>query len=519
MLEPPSQDWRLRLPEARRRRLRLWFWSIAAMTFAVVVIGGITRLTHSGLSIVEWRPLMGVVPPLTDAQWTETFDRYKQFPEYLVLRPRMTLAEFKYIFFWEYLHRLVARAIGAVFLIPFILFWRAGYFARPLARRALVLFGLGAAQGAVGWLMVKSGLVDRPSVSHFRLALHFAVAVTIFACSVWLARDLAIRSPRPESRPGDRRSIRRWLVIVGVLLASQIVCAFVAGMKAGWLFGTFPLMAGRLVPPGWLALDPVILNFVQNPATVQWVHRLLGTVLLVSAFAFVRRLGAVAPDRTTRRLSVTLLQLIAFQYLLGVLTLVYFVPVPLAAAHQALALAIVAVWLILVHHVENLTEAPALDGCARRNRDQRLAPESAQAAASASSALRSTRRNPSFSVRTMRCLPQRLMMRIAVSMVVPVRSASSCRDSGIATNVPPSRACPTSPASFRNSRAKRGSTRLPVSSARRFVSSIRRWVSPSRSPRTRLGELSSRPKKADRSIAIQVVSSSATAEAGKGQPS
>jgi cytochrome c oxidase assembly protein subunit 15 len=359
MPELSPQDWRLQLPEARRRRLRLWFWSIAAMTFVVVVIGGITRLTHSGLSIVEWRPLMGVIPPLTETQWTQTFDRYQQFPEYQVLRPRMSLAEFKYIFFWEYVHRLAARAIGAVFLIPFILFWRAGYFVRPLALRALALFGLGAAQGAVGWLMVKSGLVDRPSVSHYRLALHFAVAVTIFGFSVWLARELAIRSPRAESRPGDRRSIRRGLVIVGVLLASQIVWgALVAGLKAGWLFSTFPLMAGRLVPPGWLALDPVIVNFVQNAATVQWVHRLLGTALLVSAFVLVRRLGVAAPDRTTRRLGVALLQLIASQYLLGVLTLVYFVPVPLAAAHQALALAIVAVWIISVHHVENLADAP-----------------------------------------------------------------------------------------------------------------------------------------------------------------
>jgi cytochrome c oxidase assembly protein subunit 15 len=357
MLEPSSQDWRLQLPEIRRRRLRLWFWSIAAMTFAVVVIGGITRLTHSGLSIVDWRPLMGVIPPLTDAQWTEAFDRYRQFPEYRVLRPRMTLAEFQYIFFWEYLHRLAARAIGAVFLVPFILFWRAGYFGRPLALRALALFGLGAAQGAVGWLMVKSGLVDRPSVSHYRLALHLAVAVTIFGFSVWLARELAVRSPRSESRPAALRRIRRWLAILGALLASQIVWgAFVAGMKAGLLLGTFPLMAGRLVPPSWLALDPVLLNFVQNPATVQWVHRLLGTALLVSAAVFVRRLGAIAPDRATRRLGVALLQLIAAQYLLGVLTLVFFVPVALAAAHQAMALAIVAVWIISVHHVENFAE-------------------------------------------------------------------------------------------------------------------------------------------------------------------
>ena len=362
MVEPSSQDWRLQLPEARRRRLRLWFWSIAAMTFAVVVIGGITRLTRSGLSIVEWRPLMGVIPPLTGAQWTEAFDRYRQFPEYQLLRPDMTLTEFKSIFFWEYLHRLAARAIGAVFLVPFLLFWRAGYFTRPLALRALALFALGAAQGAVGWLMVKSGLVDRPSVSHYRLALHLAVAVTIFGFSVWLARELAIRSPRAEWRPGGRRTVRRWLVIVGALLALQIVWgALVAGMKAGLLLGTFPLMAGRLLPPSWLALDPVLVNFVQNPATVQWVHRLLGTALLSSAVVFVLRLGRVEPDRATRRLGVALLQLVATQYLLGVLTLVYRVPVPLAAAHQALALALVAVWIISVHHVHNLAEAPALE--------------------------------------------------------------------------------------------------------------------------------------------------------------
>jgi cytochrome c oxidase assembly protein subunit 15 len=217
--------------------------------------------------------------------------------------------------------------------------------------------------------MVKSGLVDRPSVSHYRLALHLAVAVTIFGFSVWLARELAIRSSRVALRPGDRRTIRRWLAIVGALLVSQIVWgAFVAGMKGGLLLGTFPLMAGRLVPPSWLALDPVLLNFVQNPATVQWVHRLLGTALLASAAVLVLRLGAIAPDRATRRLGVTLLQLIAAQYLLGVLTLVYRVPVPLAAVHQAMALAIVAVWVISVHHVENLVEAPALEGhgCASR---------------------------------------------------------------------------------------------------------------------------------------------------------
>ncbi|HET7221128.1 MAG TPA: COX15/CtaA family protein [Vicinamibacterales bacterium] len=372
--EASPRDWRLRLPEAQRRHLRLWFWSIAAMTFAVVVIGGITRLTHSGLSIVDWRPLMGVVPPLNDAQWTESFDRYRQFPEYQLLRRGMTLAEYKSIFFWEYLHRLAARAIGAVFLIPFVFFWRAGYFTRPLALRALSLFALGATQGAVGWLMVKSGLVDRPSVSHYRLALHLVLAVTIVGVSVWLARDLGIRAPRAAGSSGTRRTLRRGFLTVGALLAAQIVWgALVAGMKAGSLFGTFPLIAGRLMPPGWLALDPAVLNFVQNPGTVQWVHRLLGTVLLLSAIVFFLRLGRIAPDRTTYRLCAALLVLIATQYLLGVLTLIYHVPLPLAAAHQALALVLVAVWVAAVHHVSNLAVVPALEGQRPSNRRRAVA--------------------------------------------------------------------------------------------------------------------------------------------------
>ena len=347
-------DWRLRLPELHRRRLRLWFRSIAAITFAVVVIGGMTRLTHSGLSIVDWRPVMGIVPPLNDAQWREAFDRYRQFPEYRQLRRGMTLGEFKNIFFWEYLHRLAARAIGAVFLIPLVFFWRAGYLTRPLAVRAFALFDLGAMQGIVGWLMVKSGLVDRPSVSHYRLALHLGLAITILGFAVWLARDLAIRPGSAGSKSSAGRTNRRGLGIVGGLLAAQIVWgAFVAGMKAGWFFGTFPLMMGQFVPPGWMALDPPLLNIVQNPATVQWVHRLLGTILLIAAMAIFLHVRRAAQDRATRRLNAVLLLLIASQYVLGVLTLVYFVPVPLAAAHQALALVIVAVWVTSMHHAWN----------------------------------------------------------------------------------------------------------------------------------------------------------------------
>jgi cytochrome c oxidase assembly protein subunit 15 len=194
-------DWRLALSERGRRRLRLWILAIAAMTASVLVVGGITRLTHSGLSIVEWQPLVGVVPPLGESQWLHRFEQYRRFPEYQQLRRDMTLGEFKRIFFWEYLHRLLARGIGVVFLVPCIAFWRAGYFTGPLATRVLVLFGLGAAQGALGWFMVRSGLVDRPSVSHYRLAAH-----VMLACG-WRATSRS-HAPRPPSTHAGGASSR-----------------------------------------------------------------------------------------------------------------------------------------------------------------------------------------------------------------------------------------------------------------------------------------------------------------------
>ena len=341
--------------------MRIWLWTIAAMTFVVLVVGGITRLTQSGLSMVDWQPLVGVVPPLTETHWAETFDRYQDFPEYQQLRQGMTLAEFKVIFFWEYLHRVVARLIGLVFLIPFVFFWLSGYLTRPLASRALALFALGAMQGAVGWLMVASGLVDRPSVSHYRLAAHLILAFVIFGVSVWLARDLGIGPARAAVPPRTRRLMGRGLAVVGALLALQVFWgALVAGLKAGLGFNTFPLMAGGLLPPHLLARDVTLLNFVQNAAEVQWMHRLLGTCLLVAASFLFLRVRRTEPDQASRRLNSALLALIAAQYLLGVLTLVYFVPVSLAVIHQATAMAIAGVWVWWVHHVRNLAVAPVL---------------------------------------------------------------------------------------------------------------------------------------------------------------
>jgi heme a synthase len=338
----------------RRRRIQLqtWLWSGAVLTFFTLVIGGITRLTQSGLSIVDWQPIMGVIPPLSEAAWQETFDRYRQFPEYQQLRQGMSLSEFRFIFFWEYLHRMIARLIGVVFLVPFIVFWARGYFDRKLLRRALILFGLGGLQGFMGWFMVSSGLVDQPHVSHYRLAIHLTIAFSIFAGCVWFAIDLNDPARRPAISQSARRLMTRGLYAVGALLAVQIFWgALVAGLKAGYYFNTFPLMDGGWVPPYVLGMDPPLLNFVENPITVQWVHRILGTVLGLAAIALFARVWRSVRDGFSRTMNAALLLLILGQYLLGVLTLIFHVPVSLGVAHQAVAMVIFGVWLVWLHHV------------------------------------------------------------------------------------------------------------------------------------------------------------------------
>jgi heme a synthase len=349
---PPQGDWRLRIPEHRRSHLRAWFWAVAGMTLGVLVVGGITRLTQSGLSIVDWDPFVGVIPPLTEADWQQVFDRYRQYPEYRQLRQGMTIHEFKVIFFWEYFHRLLARGIGVVFLVPFVYFWLRRYFNRPLLLRSLALFGLGAAQGLMGWLMVASGLVDRPSVSHYRLAAHLSLAFVIFGFAVWLAREMSVGADRSRTSNETGRLMRRGLAAVGIVFALQVVWgAFVAGLKAGRYHNTFPLMEGRLVPPSLFWLEPPIANFFQNAVGVQWMHRVLGTVLALVVIVFSTQVLRSDADVHSRRLNAGFLALILVQYLLGVLTLVYFVPVSLAVIHQATAMVIFGVWVWWWHHV------------------------------------------------------------------------------------------------------------------------------------------------------------------------
>ena len=328
--------------------LRWWLGTGAALTMAIVVIGGITRLTQSGLSIVDWNPIMGVIPPLSEAQWMAAFDRYREFPEYQVLRRGMSLEEFKFIFFWEYFHRLVARTIGLVFLVPFLVFWWRGFFPRPLLGRVAALFLLGAAQGVMGWYMVMSGLVDNPAVSHYRLAAHLSLALAILGGCVWLMRDLSLADRPAGARPGGE--VRAWVWVLGALVMVQIVWgAFVAGLKAGRMFNTFPLMGGSLLPPNGLGLRPALLNLVENPITVQWMHRVLGTVLLLAAVAAVVRMRR--EEAWVRRLGVAFLALVVAQYALGVATLLLAVPISLGVLHQAVAAVVLVVWVGWVHRV------------------------------------------------------------------------------------------------------------------------------------------------------------------------
>lgn len=338
--------------EARRRHLRIWLLTGAGLTFLILVVGGITRLTLSGLSIVEWNPITGVIPPLTHGEWQEAFRQYQRFPEYQKLRQGMTLAEFRSIYLWEYAHRLLARLVGLVFLVPCAFFWLRGYFDGALKRRVLALFGLGMLQGFAGWYMVSSGLVDDPHVSHYRLATHLFIALSIIGYSLWLARDLKAAGAAQPARPGGEGVLAGGVHLLGGLLLLQILWgAFTAGLHAGFLYNTFPTMGGRWVPLEVNVLRPALSNVTANPVTVQWVHRILGTLLLLAAVALFLESRRRSVGSATRRMSALFAALVLVQYALGILTLLHSVPVYLGALHQATAVILFGTWIVWLHRV------------------------------------------------------------------------------------------------------------------------------------------------------------------------
>src|SRR6266540_624809 len=314
----------------------------------MVVVGGVTRLTHSGLSIVEWQPIVGALPPLDEAGWQETFGKYKQTPEYRLVNPSINLDGFKGIFWWEYIHRLLGRLIGAAFLLPFLWFALRGRIARTLTWKFAVIFGLGALQGALGWYMVQSGLVDDPRVSQYRLTAHLGVAFLIYAAMLWISLDLLFpRVPRAEAAP---RGLRRFaFALAALIFAMALSGGLVAGIRAGFAYNTFPLMNGWVVPPDIFAMDPWYLNFFSNMATVQFDHRLIAWLLAFLVPWFWLKVRREAAPRRARLGADLLLGALALQIALGITTLLLAVPVPLAAAHQAGALLVFSAALFSAH--------------------------------------------------------------------------------------------------------------------------------------------------------------------------
>src|SRR6202521_1771533 len=266
-------------PATSRRTIALWLLACCALLYAMIVVGGVTRLTHSGLSIVEWQPIVGTLPPLSDTQWHETFAKYRRTPEYQKVNGGMSLAAFKGIFWWEYTHRLLGRGIGIAFLLPFLYFLARRRIDRQLAWRLAGIFLLGGLQGALGWYMVKSGLVDDPRVSQLRLTAHLGLALLIFAAMFWTA--LTLLRPAGAADARTRPLFRGAVSLAALIFVMALSGGLVAGIRAGFAYNTFPLMNGHVVPPEIMQISPWYLNFVNNIATVQFDHRLLAWTLLV----------------------------------------------------------------------------------------------------------------------------------------------------------------------------------------------------------------------------------------------
>jgi heme a synthase len=320
------------------RAVKWWLFAVAALIAIMVLVGGATRLTESGLSIVEWKPVTGALPPLTDAQWAQAFEGYKAIPQYRELNAGMSLAEFKTIFWWEWSHRLLGRVIGAVYLLPFLFFLWRGVLNGELKRRLWMIFGLGALQGAVGWWMVASGLSQRVEVSQYRLATHLVLALLIFAAIVWTLRRL---TDRPLPTAPSRLKITGVLLLV-LTFVQLYFGALVAGLRAGRVYNTWPDIDGAFIPSAarlWFE-EPWWRNLFDNTLTVQFEHRMTAYALLV--LAILHAVDAVRSRAGTAVIGGAwwLAAAIGLQATLGILTLLHQVPIDLALTHQAVAIVV-----------------------------------------------------------------------------------------------------------------------------------------------------------------------------------
>jgi cytochrome c oxidase assembly protein subunit 15 len=320
-----------------------WLLAVALLVTAMVIVGGITRLTESGLSIVRWEPISGVLPPIGDAAWQAEFDAYRQSPQYQLVNQGMSLADFQSIFFWEYVHRLLGRLIGLAFALPLAWFaWRRAI-PHGYGWKLVGILALGGLQGGIGWWMVVSGLVDRPEVSHIRLAIHLLTALAIFSATLWVALDLRGLARDPAARPARLPTVGIW-ALCG--LALQLMFgAYVAGLDAGFAYASWPKMGDEWFPSGTPMLSPWIANLVDNPIMVQFVHRWLAFAVA----ALVALLAAAAWRAGRRPYAIALGAAVTVQILLGISTLLSGVDLPIAASHQAMAVVLLGTILAASH--------------------------------------------------------------------------------------------------------------------------------------------------------------------------
>jgi cytochrome c oxidase assembly protein subunit 15 len=331
------------LPETRARAIRLWLYAVAVLVLAMVLVGGATRLTESGLSITEWKPVMGTLPPLSASQWQAEFEKYQAIPQYRELNRGMSLDAFKAIYWWEWTHRLVARTIGIVFLLPLLWFWWQGWISPGLRNRLWLIFGLGALQGAVGWWMVASGLAGRTEVSQYRLATHLILACAIYVALLWTARRLGDESPLISlaGRAGAR--IKAGAIgLLGLVLLQIYLGALVAGLRAGYIYNTWPLIDGAFIPDAsqLFFATPPWRNFFENVLTVQFDHRMLAYLIFLCSLLHALDVARTVKAGSARTGAFMLFVAVVLQVALGIAVLLLVVPLPLALLHQAMAMLI-----------------------------------------------------------------------------------------------------------------------------------------------------------------------------------
>lgn len=328
------------------RMVAYWLLSVFGLIALIVVVGGVTRLTQSGLSMVTWKPVTGLLPPLNHPEWMAAFEEYKQFPQYQKMFSSMTLDEFKDIYFWEYVHRVLGRLVGVAFFVPWVVFVVRKKMSRAMTGLTAIAFVLGGLQGLLGWYMVKSGLVDNPAVSHYRLAAHLCLAFTVAMYVLWLALSILRRGPQD-----GHRASRNFGIAFGVFLLIQIMYgAFMAGTRAGYLYQTFPLMNGAFFPEGALTASPWWLNLFENLNMLNFIHRTLGWVVAIAGITLALYGLKHAQSERQKSMSAAIIGFVAAQFLLGVfVVLAPGVPALLGVAHQFGAFILLATTVAFVH--------------------------------------------------------------------------------------------------------------------------------------------------------------------------